>query len=351
VRKGDEETTPSIPSQTGYSARIAEGQKNVFVLDTDEQSSFEPPWVQDRKVKSFAGIPLLFGGNTVGLLYVNYADSHDFSEYEKKLIQLLANQSAVAIENARLYYDLKKNLQELKQTREKLVDAEKMLVMSRFATDFIHRVNNLVGTIPIWAQQAQERLQEREALDAEINRLLSNIIKDVRRVRSVTKQLIEATKQKPQSELIDVVELVRTIARRVRVLTPDEIQTLEELPEKQVFVEGIYIELETTIWDLAWNAVEAIRPIGSGTLTLSVVTIPPAPKSGQGRVRISVHDNGTGVPEEYVVFELSSTKPDGLGYGLWRAKKVVQEFEGVIDFQSIPGDTTFWIEMPVAEGE
>jgi two-component system nitrogen regulation sensor histidine kinase GlnL len=270
---------------------------------------------------------------------VNFFAPHSFSEGERETIRLLANQAAVAIENARLF-------RKLESTREQLVDAEKVLVLSRFAADFIHRVNNLVGTIPIWTQQIQDRLHEVNFNDVEVGRYLSSISADVRHVRDVTQQLMAAAEDKPLRETFDIVELMEAVARRLRIMAPEEISIVEKYPPQAILVEAVRIELETTVWDIAWNGIQAILPLRTGMLTLKVDHLPSSQEGSQDKVRIEIHDNGIGVPQGQPLFKSLSSTKGGLGYGLWRAKKVIEELKGNIDFTSVPGNTTFWINLP-----
>ena len=148
---------PSIPSDNGRSAKIAKMQKPVWVRNTDEEESESlPAFVNTRGVRSFAGIPLLYSMRTLGVLYVNYNAPRTFTKQEEELVDLLAKQAAVAIANARLYTELDRERQDL---RSRLVKAERFLVASRFAANYIHRVNNLVGTIPIRVGQIEEKFE------------------------------------------------------------------------------------------------------------------------------------------------------------------------------------------------
>jgi signal transduction histidine kinase len=68
-----------------------------------------------------------------------------------------------------------------------------------------------------------------------------------------------------------------------------------------------------------------------------------------GRVRFSVTDAGAGVPADVGgrVFEpFVTTKQDGVGLGLALTKRIVEDHGGAIGYDTAPGGTTFWIELP-----
>jgi len=69
-------------------------------------------------------------------------------------------------------------------------------------------------------------------------------------------------------------------------------------------------------------------------------------------VRIEVHDDGPGVPDElreHVFFPLITGRGDGTGLGLSIAQSMLHQHNGLIEYTSIPGDTTFSLILPVEE--
>ncbi len=75
--------------------------------DTEWGSEDKPlrasPFINREGIQSFAAIRLDFGPEPVGVLFVNFRSAHHFTQNELEIIQLFANQAAVAIANARLY--------------------------------------------------------------------------------------------------------------------------------------------------------------------------------------------------------------------------------------------------------
>lgn len=81
--------------------------------------------------------------------------------------------------------------------------------------------------------------------------------------------------------------------------------------------------------------------------------------AGDGRVRVSVIDRGPGIPEAFHphIFEkfaqadASDTRQrGGSGLGLAVTRELVERMDGVVDFDSVPGEgATFWFELPVSE--
>ena len=157
VRRGNIMVEPSTPSNTGFSAQVAKSAVSVFAENV-ESSGAKSTFIENKKVKSFAGIRLLSKGKTVGILYVNYLERHFFSEEERDVIGLLANQAAVAIENARLHQQVGAKVQELERAQEQIAEREAVVTRAGIAADFVHRLNNFAGTIPIWVDQIRDHI-------------------------------------------------------------------------------------------------------------------------------------------------------------------------------------------------
>jgi signal transduction histidine kinase len=103
-------------------------------------------------------------------------------------------------------------------------------------------------------------------------------------------------------------------------------------------------ELNQVWTNLIHNALQAMDY--RGTLTIELT-------EQSGQVKISVTDSGKGIPEEIKgkIFEpFFTTKPagEGSGLGLDIVKKIVEKHQGKIEVESIPGQTTFHVFLPIA---
>ncbi len=103
VRRGKIKKVPDLPSQSGLAGTIAKERLSRFIVDAHLDTLVKATVLDEKKVQSFAAVPLVCKGKTVGILFVNFWNRHEFSLSERNLLDLLANQAAVAIENARLY--------------------------------------------------------------------------------------------------------------------------------------------------------------------------------------------------------------------------------------------------------
>ena len=82
-----------------------------------------------------------------------------------------------------------------------------------------------------------------------------------------------------------------------------------------------------------------------GTLTIDA-------REEKDSILVSITDSGEGIPEDIKakIFQpFFTTKPpgEGSGLGLDIVRKIVEKHQGTIDFESIPGQTTFIVSLPI----
>ncbi len=104
-------------------------------------------------------------------------------------------------------------------------------------------------------------------------------------------------------------------------------------------------ELNQVWTNLVHNALQAMDY--RGTLTIDLA-------QEDGQAKISITDSGKGIPEEIKskIFDpFFTTKPagEGSGLGLDIVKKILAKHQGKIEVESIPGQTTFNVFLPISD--
>ena len=130
----------------------------------------------------------------------------------------------------------------------------------------------------------------------------------------------------------------------------DAPQIILRLPRRECEVVGDYELLWHLFENLVRNAVEATQGLERGCVTVKAQT-----DLRMKMVHISVHDNGPGIAPEFLprIFDLDfTTKPGGLGVGLYIAKRAVAIHNGSIECKSdATRGTEFTILLPLAQSE
>jgi signal transduction histidine kinase len=241
--------------------------------------------------------------------------------------------------------------QELVSSRTKISQAEQMIVINSFTMDILHRVPNLVGTIPLRAETIIRGLKETERKDG-----MERVIRQVEGIKKDAETLLESVKKwNPYEEALRVlpedVGLLLNSALR-NTLIPDNVAIQTDLAADMPCVMCNPKELFEAFRCIIENSFQAMADNRRGKLSIctSVHT-----DRNQRWIEIRIADTGHGVAPENLpkVFDLGfTTKDNGMGYGLWRARAVIEKIGGNIIVKSKVGrGTSFEIQLPVIEGE
>lgn len=101
----------------GTSRRVLESREPHFVDDLAAETEANQS-IRQLGVRAVATLPMVARGESVGLLYANFAEPHTFTPREGELLGALAAQAAVAIRNAELYSSLRRSEGELRAVLE-----------------------------------------------------------------------------------------------------------------------------------------------------------------------------------------------------------------------------------------
>jgi signal transduction histidine kinase len=91
-----------IPVGAGFAGTIAARKEPVILPDVDHAFVLNPI-LREKGIKSMLGVPLLVGGEVLGVLHVGSLTHRTFTNANVELLQLVADRAALAIEHARLY--------------------------------------------------------------------------------------------------------------------------------------------------------------------------------------------------------------------------------------------------------
>lgn len=108
-----------------------------------------------------------------------------------------------------------------------------------------------------------------------------------------------------------------------------------------------YADELTQVWtNIIHNAIQAMN--GSGVLDISIKD------TDDNFVQVCITDNGPGIPEDvqpriFEQFFTTKVQGEGTGLGLDICKKIIEKHNGKIYFETEPGRTSFFIELPIFE--
>ncbi len=320
--------------------------------------------VQLSHLRSVLCVPLITQGRVLGIIYVdNRAQSAMFTERQLTMLSAFANQAAVAMENARLYENLRKSLEERLKLQDELHRQEtKRLALeeaSRLKSDFIgfvaHELRNpltsirgFVQTLMLDEEMVTPELAREfhETIEAESDRLLDmiNELLDVSRLEA-GRPLTLAVKPVEPKPLLEKLARRQKFSKFFTARHEIAHEIADDLPE---IIPADEDKLNQILSNLLSNAIK-YSPEG-GKITLSA-------QRENDHMVIAVKDEGVGLtPEQqarlfrqYERVEREDIKNiPGTGLGLYLVKSLVELHGGTITLDSAPGSgSTFTVKLPL----
>jgi signal transduction histidine kinase len=295
--------------------------------------------------RSAIGVPLLTHERVIGALALGVDAHRVFSPAERRALEGLADQAALAFENARLYASARDNLVRLRDTQAQLVQAAKMSALGQLVSGVAHELNNPLSVIVGYGQL----LLARDIPDT-LKRPIELMVSQADRMAKIVRNLLFFSRQRPPEHLgVDLNEVLeRTLALRLNQLTLSGIAVEKEYARDLPVIAADPQQLEQVFLNLLLNAEQALMDAKRGGRILLRTRV-----AEEGRaVEVQVLDDGPGIPPDALphVFEpFFTTKAIGTGTGLGLSVSygIVQEHGGRLVVESRPGETVFTLTLPL----
>ena len=102
-----------MPYGSGVVTRVLGSKQPEFIRDVQDDARLENRQLAvELGIHGYAGLPMLAGERVVGVLTILFNARRDFTAEDKELMQLLADQAAIALDKARLYTDAERRREE-----------------------------------------------------------------------------------------------------------------------------------------------------------------------------------------------------------------------------------------------
>ena len=268
-----------------------------------------------------------------------------FSPDEVALLESLAVQAGVVIENSRQY--------------RRMQERDRLAALGQMAAGLAHEVKNPLGAIKGAAQLLGDPSHDTKLGQADLE-FVSIILEEVERLDRVVGSVLDyARPSKGDAGAVDVNAVVK---RTLTVLASDRTEECElrtDLTESLPPVRADAEQLRQVLINLIRNAVQAMG--GQGTVQVitrrrsehaatTLARDPAAPHADW--IEIAVRDEGPGIApqvQKNLFVPFFTTKDRGTGLGLAISQRVVEEMGGRIEVVSRPGaGSTFSLVLPAA---
>lgn len=112
-RDGRRQAAVTKIRKTGLTATVVQSGKSVVINNASTHPLFQSQDASKWGISAIAGFPLKYGEQVIGAFTITYLHAHTFSQDELLLLNLLADQAAVAVKNARLFDDSQRRLRDM----------------------------------------------------------------------------------------------------------------------------------------------------------------------------------------------------------------------------------------------
>ncbi|UYG04188.1 ATP-binding protein [Halomonas sp. LR3S48] len=233
----------------------------------------------------------------------------------------------------------------LRQTRDELIQAAKLAVLGQLAAGINHELNQPLAAIRAYAENARAFL-ERQRLEA-VDANLAQVVELTERMAEISAQLRQFSRKSDSSLTAVSVQACFDYALR---LYQNRLRDVEVIRcwSGEVWVHADLVRLEQVLVNLIGNALQAMTESPAPKLTLSI-------EVELAQVRISVTDTGPGIPEPHLarIFEpffTTKSPGSGLGLGLSISARIITDLGGSIEATNQPGaGACFTITLPREE--
>lgn len=388
------DVSKSRPFGNGITEKIIT-TKTPILINEDLDTAYENLKAEKRgkTVASFLGVPIMAGEKAIGVISIQSTEMGNvFQDNDQRLLNTIAANVGVALENAEAYKKLRQAMNDLKAAQEQLVQQEKLASLGQLTAGIAHEIKNPLNFVNNFSDVSLEMLEEllqydywhknsgfiqnlpdsdkTNMLDAqqEILDIMQDIKSNLKKIHEhgtradkIVKGMLMHSRGKSGdfqkiniNSLVD--EYVNLAYHGMRATDPSfSIDVKTELDPNVGDLNVVPQDLSRAILNIVNNACYAVNEKkkagmfdGGQKPTVQVRT-----QMDGDQTFIIIRDNGTGIPEHVrrKIFEpFYTTKPTGEGTGLGLSMTydiIVNTLGGTLDIETSDGEfTEFTISLP-----
>ena len=287
---------------------------------------------------SWMGVPMMVGEKGLGVIAVYHTTrDYAYSGDDLEILQAMANQAAIALDNARLY----------EEARSEVIATKRLATLGTAIAALQHRINNTFNIIVPNVTRLRKRVDMTNETIAEI---LDIIERNARYTSDIIARIQEPLRE-IESQDVDANAVLNDVVGKVREQWQEDparstIEITLDLDDSIPQIRAPIGQVAEVFRNLVDNAYRAMKAGGQLVVTSRLT---------DGEICVRVQDTGPGIPsriqQRLFVKPVPSREPGGgAGLGLWLSRLILQSIGGnVIIEKSDPTGTTMLIQIPVPE--
>jgi two-component system nitrogen regulation sensor histidine kinase GlnL len=250
------------------------------------------------------------------------------------------------------HFDLVLEFRQLDQ-QLRIAREEKILEHQQLNRELIrnlaHEIKNPLGGI-----RGSAQLLERELPQNELREYTQVIVKEADRLQALMDRLLTPSRL-PQIGPVNIHEVLERARSLIIAEFPRTLRIRRDYDTSLPEIIGDKEQLIQAILNVTRNAAQALEGNGEIRLVTRIArNITLAKHRYRHAIQVEIADNGPGIPEnlkEKIFYPLVSGRNSGSGLGLSLAQNFINQHQGIIEFDSVPGNTRFTIVLPVRNNE
>jgi K+-sensing histidine kinase KdpD len=286
--------------------------------------------------RSFLGVPLRLGNNVIGSINLYSKVEREFSPEEILLFTAFSDQAAIAIENARLFAELR----EANRAKSEFIAA--------MSHELRTPLNVTMGNASLISEGFLGEINEKQRYSLEkissSSKMLLNLVNNV-----LTLARVDANKMSLEISTVDVGEIMALTRDYVEVLNRNNrLEVRWSVEEGLPSIATDALKLEEILQNLIGNA---FKFTSQGSIEIRARDL-----KGKGQIEFAVADTGIGIKKEdlekifgefHQLKEAHTGSYNGVGLGLSIVKRYLGLMQGEIRVESQPGKgSTFAFTLP-----
>lgn len=318
---------PNLRVDKSLIGQVVKTKKPLMVLDVRKEKRYRHLDLAKKVgLCSLLSVPLMVKDRVIGVINTYTATQHRFTSEEIQMLSSLADQSAIAIENARLY-------EQMIGLEERIRETEKLGVLGEMSVEVAHEIRNPLTIVKmLFHSLSISDEKDVVVIESELDRMN----------RIVTQFLDYAKGDKPEWQDVDINQVLEDTLLLVDHRLSQQRIALKKALSPLPYIPCDLEKITQLFLNLFLNAIDAMGD--GGYLQVSSEAI-------GGSIQVKIKDSGSGIPgsiKERIFQPFVTTKVKGLGLGLAIVHRVVKELKGKIEVETQPDiGTTFSIILPL----
>src|SRR6056297_371803 len=334
-----------------------------------------------RVMSSFLGVPVLIGQEPIGVISVQSTEEEGrFNENDLRLLNTIAANVSLAMQNAEAYQKMRSALNDLKDAQEQLIQQEKLASLGQLTAGIAHEIKNPLNFVTNFSDLSIELIDEiqtelkeifseygidnPDVLDvlSDVGMNLDKIFEHGKRADSIVKSMLQHSRgTSGEKEPTNLNALIREYvnltfhgmrAGKHPINVDIDLQLDDSVGDIPMVAEDfsrVILNLCNNAFDAMRDKLKVIKAESNGKSSKKYVPKLIARTERNGRIiTIDVEDNGPGIPEEFkdkILQPFFTTKKgtQGTGLGLSITNDIIKANGGTMTVHSEPDKTVFRI--------